>query len=161
MQRLIATILLIVLMVTSALPLPVGRWECLDGTPCRFAPASSAQVAARSPENVRDCCRKPTQTFTHSCDHGWLPVAPVKSSAPPHWTAAGNSPRCQFVAPKIRRANAVLSPTSPTLHVDAAILSDDGILHFSPHAIALPREDFFPRAREGLTPRASRAPPLA
>lgn len=159
MRRLIAIILLIFLTASAALPLPVGRWECPDGTPCRLTSEGFHCPLKTSPQNnLPKCCHKKVQPPTQRCQHGLLPVIARRQTS---ISTVGAPRHCRFVKPKVSRPVAVQQTVPQSSFEAVAVLPDCSDLSFSPQIITLPREDSFAYPREGSTPRASRAPPVA
>lgn len=160
MRRLTATILLTLLVASVALPLPVGRWECLDGTPCRWTPEGfHCPLKASSQNNLPKCCHKKVQPQPQRCQHGLLPVVARRHND----VAAVSAPlHCRFVKPQIARPAAVHQTLPhPSCETVAILLPLSDLSFLPPVVITLPREDSFAYPREDSPPRASRAPPRA
>ncbi len=164
MRRLSATILLAGLAAFAILPPFAGNWQCPDGTPCRYTGGATFECASRSShsqQNLPHCCRKKKRQFTHRCRHGILPLSVrVSSSQPSRLTASDDSCRCQFVGSNVSRLSAVQPKSaSPTLAGESPI-PFVYLPSFSPQSEFLSPENYSLCAREGLTLRISRAPPV-
>lgn len=159
MRRLTATILLTCLIASAALPLPVGRWECPNGTPCRWTSEGfHCPLKAAPQNNLPKCCHKKVQPLMPRCQHGLLPLAARRQTS----VSAFSAPlHCRFVKPKVTRSVAVQQTLPHPSWETVAILPPCSSLSFSPQIITSPPESFFAYPREDVPPRASRAPPLA